>query len=83
MRTRLDSFRAAPALLAALALGAVLVLAGCGDKNLILTVDILSFLSPAETSGHYGPIPAGTSRCRCRSRSRTRPRRRSARSSRP
>jgi hypothetical protein len=61
MRTRLDSFRAAPALLAALALGAVLVLAGCGDKNLILTVDILSFLSPAETSGHYGPIPAGTS----------------------
>jgi hypothetical protein len=58
MRTRLDSFRAA---LALIPLGAVLVLAGCGDKNLILTVDILSFLSPAETSGHYGPIPAGTS----------------------
>ena len=42
------------------AAGAVLV-AGCGDHSLILRVDLLSFLSPAETPGHYGPIPAGVS----------------------
>lgn len=35
------------------------VAAGCGDHQLILHVDILSFLSPSETSGHYGPIPGG------------------------
>jgi len=38
---------------------AVLTLAGCGDHSLILNVDILSFLSASETSGHYGPIPGG------------------------
>jgi hypothetical protein len=38
---------------------AYLTLVGCGDKNLILRVDILSFLDPAVTQGHYGPIPAG------------------------
>ena len=47
--------RALLALLAVALLGA----AGCGDHQLILTVDILSFLTPAETSGHYGPIPGG------------------------
>jgi hypothetical protein len=46
------------ALLALLAV-ALLAGAGCGDHQLILTVDILSFLTPAETSGHYGPIPGG------------------------
>jgi hypothetical protein len=60
MRTRFDAFRAARAALATIAFGGAVVLAGCGDKNLILTIDILSFLSPAETQGHYGPIPAGT-----------------------
>jgi hypothetical protein len=40
---------------------AALLAAGCGDHQLILHVDILSFLSPAETAGHYGPIPGGVS----------------------
>ena len=35
--------------------------AGCGDKNLILRVDLLSFLDPADTQGHYGPVPPGVS----------------------
>jgi hypothetical protein len=33
--------------------------AGCGDRSLILTVDILSFLDPADVTRPYGPIPAG------------------------
>ena len=47
-----------------LALGAVslvLALAGCGDKALILRVDLLSFLAPAERDAHYGPVPGGIS----------------------
>lgn len=36
-----------------------LLAAGCGDRSLILTVDILSFLDPADVSQNYGPIPAG------------------------
>jgi hypothetical protein len=45
--------------LALFALGLALALAGCGDKALILRVDLLSFLSPAERSTHYGPVPPG------------------------
>jgi hypothetical protein len=45
------------ALLAALVLA--VALAGCGDHSLILRVDLLSFLTPAETQAHYGPIPGG------------------------
>ncbi|HKQ19036.1 MAG TPA: hypothetical protein VJW75_04755 [Candidatus Eisenbacteria bacterium] len=37
------------------------ILAGCGDRSLILTVDVLSFLDPADVSGSYGPIPGGVS----------------------
>ena len=56
------SFRSRPARALALAgLVGALVLAGCGAKSLILRVDILSFLTPAETQAHYGPIPAGLS----------------------
>lgn len=32
---------------------------GCGDRSLILTVDILSFLDPADVTQSYGPIPGG------------------------
>ena len=32
---------------------------GCGDRQLILKVDVLSFLEANETSGAYGPVPAG------------------------
>ena len=46
--------------LAACALAAGLI-AGCGDKSLIVRVDLLSFLTPAEQEAHYGPIPAGLS----------------------
>ena len=35
--------------------------AGCGDRSLILTVDILSFLDPADVTRDYGPIPGGLS----------------------
>ena len=41
--------------LAGLALGP----AGCGDRNMVLTVNLLSFIAPADRSGGYGPIPAG------------------------
>jgi hypothetical protein len=36
-----------------------LLAAGCGDRSLILTVDVLSFLDPSDVSGPYGPIPGG------------------------
>ena len=32
--------------------------AGCGDRSLILTVNILSFLDPSETSANYN-VPGG------------------------
>jgi hypothetical protein len=35
------------------------LVAGCGDRNLILTVDILSFLDPSAKTTAYGPIPPG------------------------
>ena len=59
MRPRSEKTRSA-----LLALGAVIAaaaLAGCGDKNLILRVDLLSFLSPSEKQAHYGPIPPSIS----------------------
>jgi hypothetical protein len=47
-----------------LALGLVLAgISGCGDRSLILTVNILSFLDPAETSVDYaapGGLPSIT-----------------------
>lgn len=39
------------------ALGAVL-LTGCGDRNLVLNVDVLSYLDPAATQFAFGPLPA-------------------------
>ncbi|HMI32192.1 MAG TPA: hypothetical protein VK527_10700 [Candidatus Limnocylindrales bacterium] len=35
------------------------LLAGCGNRNLILTVDILSFMDPSTRTVDYGPIPSG------------------------
>lgn len=35
------------------------LLAGCGNRNLIMTVDILSFMDPATRQVDYGPIPSG------------------------
>jgi hypothetical protein len=35
------------------------LLVGCGNRNLILTVDILSFMDPATRVVNYGPIPSG------------------------
>jgi len=46
--------------LLACTLAAVLA-AGCGDRNLIVRADLLSFLTPEEKEAHYGPIPAGVS----------------------
>jgi len=34
------------------------MLAGCGDRNLVLKVDVLSFASPASRAKDFGPIPA-------------------------
>jgi hypothetical protein len=48
-------------LLAGCGLVGALVLAGCGDKSLILRVDILSFLAPSDKQAHYGPVPGGLS----------------------
>jgi hypothetical protein len=51
-----------PALLAAGACAvAAVVLAGCGDRSLILRIDLLSFLAPEERQSHYGPVPPGVS----------------------
>jgi hypothetical protein len=36
-----------------------LLVSGCGDRSLILTVDVLSFLDPADVTSDYGPIPGG------------------------
>jgi hypothetical protein len=41
---------------AAFALALVLA-AGCGDRNLVLDVDVLSYLDPADTEISFGPIP--------------------------
>ncbi len=35
------------------------LLVGCGNRNLILTVDILSFMNPSTRVVNYGPIPPG------------------------
>ena len=35
------------------------LLVGCGNRNLILTVDILSFMDPSTRNVAYGPIPSG------------------------
>ena len=43
-----------PAALAAL----VLLLAGCGGHNVIVKVDILSFMDPASRQQSFGPVPA-------------------------
>lgn len=37
--------------------GAAAILAGCGNRRLVLRVDVLSFLSPAQTSQTFGPVP--------------------------
>jgi hypothetical protein len=57
MEARMRSRLGIPLLMVLLGLAA----AGCGDKALILRVDLLSFLSASEKSAHYGPIPGGVS----------------------
>jgi len=41
----------------ALALVAAL-LAGCGDRNMVVNVDVLSFIDPSLTRVAFGPVPA-------------------------
>jgi hypothetical protein len=50
--------RRRPARKAAFLLIAPLILAGCGDRSLILTVDVLSFLDPGDVSQSYN-VPGG------------------------
>lgn len=48
---------------AALLLIAPILVAGCGDRSLILTVDVLSFLDPSDVSQSYnvpGGVPSST-----------------------
>ncbi len=40
-----------------LAAAAALALAGCGDRNLVVNVDVLSYLDPADTIVEFGPLP--------------------------
>jgi hypothetical protein len=40
-------------------LTALPLVCGCGNRNLILTVDVLSFLDPSSRQESYGPIPSG------------------------
>ena len=41
-----------------LPLAAAALLAGCGDRHLVLRVDVLSFIAPADRQTNFGPIPA-------------------------
>lgn len=43
---------------AALLLAAVVGLSGCGDRRLIVNVDVLSYIDPGQTQAAYGPVPA-------------------------
>lgn len=54
------TLRRAAALLAV----AALLLAGCGDRRLVLNIDVLSYLDPSQTRydfGPLGPVPGGIS----------------------
>ncbi len=42
---------------ASLALLALALVAGCGDHALVLRVDLLSYLDPADTRQRFGPVP--------------------------
>jgi hypothetical protein len=39
---------------------AALALAGCGDHNLVLKVDVLSYLDDSQKTIHVGDVPAGS-----------------------
>jgi hypothetical protein len=41
----------------ALVAASVLALAGCGDRQLVLHVDVMSWVDPASVSGSFGPVP--------------------------
>jgi hypothetical protein len=41
-----------------LALLALALLAGCGDRRLVIDIDVLSYVSPADRGQPFGPIPA-------------------------
>ena len=41
-----------------IAMAALGLLAGCGDRHLVLKVDVLSYLDPTLTHAEFGPIPA-------------------------
>ena len=36
---------------------AAALLAGCGDRNLVVNVDVLSYLDPSATQFAFGPVP--------------------------
>lgn len=38
----------------------VAMLSGCGDRRLVLKVDVYSFLDSTETRSTYGPVPPGS-----------------------
>jgi len=38
----------------------LLLLTGCGNKDLILTIDLLSYVDQSDLSIAYGPVPPGT-----------------------
>lgn len=42
-----------------MALGALaLLLTSCGDRQLVMNVDVMSWVDPAAVSGSFGPVPA-------------------------
>jgi len=40
------------------AVSALALLAGCGDRRLVLDIDVLSYLDPSTTQETVGPVPA-------------------------
>lgn len=43
---------------AILLLLALSLLAGCGDRRLVINIDVLSYVAPADRGQSFGPIPA-------------------------
>lgn len=50
--------RARRGIAAVATLAAAMLMAGCGDRQLVMNVDVMSWVDPASVSGSFGPVPA-------------------------
>ena len=49
---------ARPAVMLLLASVALMALPGCGQRNIVLNVDVLSYMDASDTEFNFGPVPA-------------------------